>query len=68
MRSVPAPLRRSLLLALIGTTLALAHVTFATAAPAQGTERPLPENCYVEVETVTDAAGRRVTRATIECD
>lgn len=68
MRSVPAPLRRSFVLGLIGVTLALAHVALATAAPGRGTERPLPENCYVEVETVTNAAGQRVTRSTIECD
>lgn len=68
MRSFPPALRRCFVVILIGTTSAIAHTTFAAAAAARSTERSLPENCYVEVETVRDAAGRHVTLATIECD
>jgi hypothetical protein len=53
--------------ALIGTSLAVAPVAFAAAAP-QGKSQPLAENCYYEVQTVTNAAGQSVTQRIVECD
>ena len=67
MHPASASLRRGLVVALIGTSLAVAHVAFAAAAP-QGKGQPLAENCYYEVQTVTNAAGQSVTQRVVECD
>ena len=68
MRSVPAPLLRGFVVALIGTSLAAAHVAFAAAAPAQGKSERLAENCYVELQTIITADGKSLTKRVVESD
>lgn len=71
---------RGLSVLAIGGGLAVAHVTFASAAPAGGS-RPemtttgsvgdgevLGENCWIELVRETTASGRTVTRRVQECD
>ncbi|KAA2234795.1 hypothetical protein [Salinarimonas soli] len=72
----PAAFRRAILVAAIGATLAAAHVNFASSAPAARATPPahpvdaelVGENCYYDVQTVTNKAGQSVAARVVECD